>query len=116
MEAILTKSEMETISKTVSEILFAKFIADGSQKELQKANENYTKQLIGYYLKENEVAPDVAKMIAPIFDKYLKNTDIIESRLRSYMNSESFKKLELKHLKQRVYQIESELEDDPIID
>jgi len=112
MEATLTKSEMETISKMVSDKLHAKFIADGSQKELQTACENYTKQMIDFYLKENAVAYDVAKMIKPIFDEHLKQTKIVEEQLRSYMNTEHFKKLELKHLKDRIYQIERELEED----
>jgi hypothetical protein len=112
MEATLTNSEMETIAKIVSEKLYAKFIADGSQKELQKATENYTKQMIDFYLKENAVAYDVAKMIKPIFDEHLKQTKIVEEQLRSYMNTEHFKKLELKHLKDRVNQIEGELYED----
>jgi hypothetical protein len=110
MEATLSSSEMETLAKKVSGILFAKFIADGSQKELQKANENYTKQLIGYYLEENEVAPDVKKMITPIFNEHLKSSKIVEEHLRSYMNTEHFKKIELSMLKKRVMELEYELE------
>jgi len=112
MEATLTNSEMEAITKMVSEKLYAKFVADGSQKELQKAAENYTKQLIGFYLKEHEVAPDVAKMIKPIFDEHLKQTNIVENQLRSYLNTGHFKKMELKHLRNRIYEIERELGDD----
>lgn len=112
MEATLTKQEMETIAKMVSDKLYAKFIADGSQKELQKATEDYTRQMIDFYLKEDAVSYDVAKMIKPIFDEHLKQTNIVEQQLRSYMNTEHFKKLELKHLKDRVVQIERELNDD----
>lgn len=112
MEATLTSSEMNDIAKMVSEKLHARFVADSSQKELQTACENYTKQMIGFYLKENAVAYDVAKMIKPILDEHLKETKIVEEQLRSYMNTEHFKKLELKNLKNRVYQIERELENE----
>ena len=109
MEAVLSKTEIEAIAKIVSENLRARFIADGSQKELQTAAENYTKQMIGFYLKENEIAPDVAKMIKPILDEHLRQTNVVEEQLRSYMNTDHFKELELKNLKSRVAQIEKEL-------
>ena len=51
-------------------------------------------------------------MIKPILDEHLKETNIVEEQLRSYMNTEHFKKLELKNLKNRVYQIERELENE----
>lgn len=111
MEATLTHTEMETIAKIVSEKLYTKFMTDGSQKELQKANENYTKQMIQFYLSENSVAYDVAKMIEPIFDKHLKKSRIIEEHLSAYLNTEHFKKLELKHIEQRAVQIRRELEE-----
>ena len=72
MEATLTSSEMNEIAKMVSEKLHARFVADSSKKELQIACENYTKQMIGFYLKENAVSYDVAKMIKPIFVKEIK--------------------------------------------
>ena len=112
MEATLTNTEMETIAKIVSDRLHARFIADGSNGELQKASENYTKQMIDFYLKENSVAYDVKKMIKPILDEHLKETKVVEEQLRSYMNTEHFKKLELKNLKERVLQIERELNSD----
>ncbi|HMT02296.1 MAG TPA: hypothetical protein PKD00_03150 [Burkholderiales bacterium] len=54
--------------------------------------------------------PDVAKTITPIFDKHIRESKIVEQQLLIYMNSNDFKKLELKHLKERITQIESELE------
>lgn len=112
MEATLTSSEMNEIAKMVSEKLHARFVADSSKKELQIACENYTKQMIGFYLKENAVSYDVAKIIKPILDEHLKETRIVEEQLRSYMNTEHFKKMELKNLKARVYQIERDLENE----
>ena len=109
MDATLTISEMETIAKMVSDKLHARFVADGSQKELQVATENYTKQMIKFYLSENVITYDAAKVIKPILDEHLKETKVVEQQLSSYMNTEHFKKLELKHLKQRVNQIEQEL-------
>lgn len=109
MEATLSQSEMETIAKRVADILHARFVADGSQKELQATCENYTKQIIKFYLAENVITYDAAKVIKPILDEHLKETKVVEQQLSSYMNTEHFKKLELKHLKQRVNQIEQEL-------
>jgi len=112
MEATLTTQEMETIAKRVSDVLHARFVAEGSQKELQAACENYTKQMIKFYLDENVITYDAAKVIKPILDEHLKQTKVVEEQLRSYMNTEHFKKLELKNLKDRVYQLERELQDE----
>lgn len=112
MNAELTISELETISKMVSDKIYSKIIADSSQKELQKACENYTNKMISFYLKENAVSYDVAKMIKPFFDEYLKNSNIIETQLRSYMTSEQFKKIELRNLELRVQQLRDELENE----
>jgi len=109
MEAKLSTKEIESIARLVADQLHAKFVADGSQKELQKACENYTKQMIDFYVSENSVSYDVAKMIKPIFDEHLKQTKIVEQHLITYMNTDHFKKIELKQLKNRVDQIEREL-------
>lgn len=110
MEATLTNSEMETIAKMVSDKLYARYVADGSHKELQLQCEKYTKQFIDHYISENVITYDAAKAIKPILDKHIKETKIVEQHLQSYMHSEHFKKLELKNLKQRVYEIERDLE------
>ena len=112
MEATLTKSELDAISTMVSEKLYAKFIAEGSQKELQTATEVYTKKVIRYYLDENAISYDVQKMIKPILDEHLKETKVVEEHLRSYMNTDHFKKMEIKHLRSRINQIERELEEE----
>ena len=112
MEATLTSSEMNDIAKMVTEKLHARFVAEGSQKELQAACEHYTNQMIKFYLAENVISYDAAKVIKPILDEHLKETKVVEEQLRSYMNTEHFKKLELKNLKDRVYQLEKELEND----
>jgi len=89
--------------------VYSLFIARESQKELQKSCENYTKQMIKFYLSENAVSYDCSQMIKPILDEHLKETKIIEQQLKSYMNTEHFKKLELKHLEKRVEQLKDEL-------
>jgi len=109
MEATLTNTEMESIAKIVSEKLHAQFIADGSQKQIQEASEKYTKQMIQFYLSENAVSYDVAKMLKPIFDEHLKNTNLISDKLNEYMNTDHFKKLELQHLERRVEHLRKEL-------
>lgn len=99
MESQLNKKELEEIARMVSENLHAKFIADGSQKELQAATENYTKQMI-------------RKMLKPIFDDYLKENGVIEEALRYYMNSDTFKKIELSHLERYCHRLREELENE----
>lgn len=110
MEATLTTPEMETIARMVSEKIYAKFIADESQKVLQKKCEEYTKQMVQYYVTDNGVSHDVRKMIAPIFDEHIKSSKLVEEHLNTYMHTDHFKKLELKHLEYRVSQIRRELE------
>ena len=106
MQAELTPAELETIAKMVTDKLHAKFVADESQKELQKACEKYTKQMIGYYLKENAVSYDVAKMIKPILDEHLKATDIVANHLRQYFTTEHFRQLEIRQLQNRIYELQ----------
>lgn len=109
MNAELSKDELETIAKMVTEKLYAKFIAEDTCGELQKKNKEYANQMIAYYISENSVSYDVAKMIRPVIDKYLKETKEVESQLASYMTSDEFKKIELRHLEHRVSQLKDEL-------
>lgn len=110
MQAELTKTEMETIAKMVSEKLFEKISQDASFKKLQEAAEKRTNEIIKFYLNENALTWDVKKTIAPILDEHLKETKIVEQKLQEFMNTETFKKLEIKNLEQRIYQLRREIE------
>jgi len=112
MNVTLTKDELKDITDVVSKKLYTQFIADGSQKELQRATENYTGQMIKFYLTENAISYDVAKMIKPILDEHLKQSRIIEDKLSEYMTTDNFKKIELRHLERRCQQIREELENE----
>ena len=110
MQAELTKAEMNTIATMVSEKLLEKISTDAAFKQLKEAAEKRTSDIINFYLDENELSWDVRKMISPILDEHLKETKVVEEKLREFMNTEHFKKLELKNLEQRVYQLRRELE------
>ena len=112
MEATLTKSELDAISTMVSDKLHARFIADGSQKELQTAAENYTREMIGYYLKDNSISYEVASMIKPILDQHLKESNVIDNQLRKFMDTEHFKRLEIEHLRHRINKLQRDLDEE----
>lgn len=111
MQAELTETEMETIAKMVSVKLFEKIAQDASFLKLKEAAEKRTSEIIKFYLEENTLTWDVKKMIAPILDEHLKETKVIEQKLKDFMNTEHFKKLELKNLQQRVCQLIREMEE-----
>jgi hypothetical protein len=99
MESTLNAQELETLATKVSEKIYARIMADESQKELQAACANYTKQMIEYYLTENAVSFDVAKMLKPIYEEHLKNSAFPAEAFREYIQGSDFKKIEISQLR-----------------
>lgn len=109
MEATLTNSELDALAKKVSELIYVKITRESFKETLEKESEKYMKALIEFYISENEVNANLYQALKPIIDTHIKETNIVEQHLKEFYNTENFKKLELKHLKKRVSDLEYEL-------
>jgi hypothetical protein len=106
MEAKLSNLEMESLAKSVSALIYAKFISDGVHKELSETCEKYTKNLIDFYVSNNAITNDAAKVIGPVIEKVIRESTVIEDKLSEYMNTKEFQLKEIKELKNRIKEIE----------
>lgn len=109
MEATLTNAELDTLAKKVSDLIYVKITRESFRQTLEEESEKYMKALIKFYISENELNVNLSKVLKPIIDTHIKETNIVEQQLKSFYNTESFKQMELKHLKKRVSDLEYEL-------
>lgn len=111
MEATLTKSEIETLSKSILELIFEKIKSEAIITKLTEACATRTQQIISVYLAENNLNFDVQKVVAPILEKVLRESSVVSETLNKYMSSVDFKQLEISKLRNRIWQLEKEIEE-----
>ena len=109
MEAILTNSELDALSKKVSELIYVKITHESFKETLEKESEKYMKTLIEFYISENQINANLYQALKPIIDNHIKTNNIVEQQLKEFYNTDNFKRLELNHLKKRVSDLEYEL-------
>jgi len=110
MEAKLSNSELESLSQSVSKIIYAKFISDGVHKELSETCEKFTRNLINFYISDNAITYDASKVIGPVIEKVIRESTVIEDKLSEYMNTKEFRLKEIKELQNRIDNIQYELD------
>jgi|SRR6187402_192003 len=112
MEATLTTTEIESLAKKVIDELTKRLVGENVYKELDKVAQARVDLIIKHYIDGNTLIWDVKKIIEPIFDKHLKESNYIDNKLSEYLNTKEFKKLELAQIERYASNLRRQLEED----
>jgi predicted transcriptional regulator len=96
----------EKVAKQIEERMSNQAIHDKLNERLKQNVDVHA----GYYLSSNTLTHDVKDVVKLVLKDYFSTTNIISNAIADYFNTDSFKKISIKHLENRIAQLHRELE------
>lgn len=109
MTAEFTDQELDIIAKKAFEKLQKSELENAIHKQLDATVKKYVDFLKDSYFSEGSVAQYLKPIVDNHVRQFVSDSEVYRKELRSYLNSEEFKKVELEQLRRRVNKLEDEL-------
>jgi hypothetical protein len=115
MEAKLTEQELDRIGLTVAKEYYRMSRHEGVYAEIDKISNAYAKQILEHYNPEINSFIETRDFFKPILEKAIKDVNFIKEvakpLITEALNSEDFKKVSIQMLKDKISQLENEIEE-----